>query len=95
MVGILIELHGVPFEALAPLAEQLRKYQAVVTFHENMSGLVQHESGSASFHLLRDLTLVVKILHNPGHFPRRLLLGGIRQLVEETVESLQMDQVTQ
>jgi len=85
---VTVRCRNVPVEALELLAAQLRKHGAVVIFHRSgLFGNIEHVSGCATFsHDGRDL--YVKILKNPGHFPHWLLVGGIKQLVEETVEAL-------
>lgn len=83
-----VRCRNVPVEALEPLASQLRHFGAVVKFGDyRTGGIISHVSGVASFDHAGDI-LTVKILHNPGHFPHWLLVGGIKQLVEETVEAL-------
>jgi hypothetical protein len=56
--------------------------------HGEVVGIVEHDSGKLSFHQ-QDGKLTITILYSPGHFPTKLLIGGIKQLVEETVESEQ------
>ena len=84
---MVVNCPNVPREAIGALAGQLRKFGCVVTF-EGENGTIRHESGTLSFSHYPDGTLAVTILHNPGHFPQRLIAGGIRQLVEETMEAM-------
>jgi hypothetical protein len=74
-----------PVEILKPLKEILESYGANVTLETDSKGKVEHPSGTLSFEHT-GLDLVVTLEHNPGHLPGRLILGGIRQLVEETAE---------
>ena len=90
---MIVNYLNVPVAAIPLLAGQLRDHGALVRFDEQNpgSGLVRHESGTFSFTHGPDLVLSVTILHNAGHFPRLILIGGIRQLVEEAIERLQAD----
>jgi hypothetical protein len=78
---------NVPAEVLPDLATKLRAFGASVDFHEDgLGGWIESVSGRMWFrHTEPDLTVV--ILEEYGHFPKRLLIGGIKQLVQETVES--------
>jgi len=88
---MIVNYPNVPVAAIPLLAGQLRDHGALVRFDEQNpgSGLVRHESGTFSFTHRADLVLSVTILHTAGHFPRLMLIGGIRQLVEEAIERLQ------
>jgi hypothetical protein len=76
-----------PESALPEMAVQLRTFGAQVTFDNACQGRVDSPSGS--FEFLHDQgTLHIRVLENKGHFPARLLIGGMRQFVEEAVELL-------
>ena len=87
---MVVNCPNVPEAAIPLLARQLQEHGALVRFDEQNpgSGLVRHQSGTFSF-THADGLLSVTILHNAGHFSRLMLIGGIRQLVEETIERLQ------
>jgi hypothetical protein len=56
-----------------------------VSFETPTKGRVEHIAGNLSFeHSGAILTVVVE--HNAGHFPTQLVVGGVKQLVQETVE---------
>lgn len=82
-----IECKGVPRAALPKLAEQLRSFGAEVRFHDETHGEVEHLSGVIEFEH-RDEVLYLRVTKHAGHFPRLLLIGGMRQLVYETVEAM-------
>ena len=74
-----------PVSALPSIAEQLRGFGCNVQFDTAESGRVTHDAGVIRF-WHRDGALNIEIVQNDGHFPHAMLIGGIRQLVEETVE---------
>lgn len=76
-----------PLSALPAIAAELRKFGCDVSFDNETSGDVEHAAGKLLFSH-RDGVLLVEIVENHGHFPRLLLIGGIRQMVEETVEAM-------
>ena len=82
-----LECTGVPRAALPKLADQLRAFGATVTFRDEASGEVEHLSGVIEFEH-RDDVLRLRVTRNAGHFPRLLLIGGMRQMVYETVEQM-------
>ncbi len=73
--------------ALQKIAEQLRGFGCNVHFDTPESGRVTHDAGALRFSH-RDGHLTVEIVQDHAHFPRRLLIGGIRQVIEEAVEAL-------
>jgi hypothetical protein len=84
---VCIHCTGVPSKALPMLARTLEEYGAKVAFESETKGMVEHDAGRLSFeHSGVILTVVVE--HNAGHFPTMLLVGGVKQLVSETVELL-------
>jgi len=82
-----LDVNNVPRAALPKMAEQLRAFGADVQFHDETRGEVQHLSGTIEFEHRGDV-LHLRVIRNAGHFPRLLLIGGIRQLVQETVEAM-------
>ena len=84
---LVISCSGVPPQTIPALAEILERHGAKIFFTSPTSGTIDHISGKIIFQH-KDDTLVLAIEHNAGHFPTRLLIGGIRQLVQETVELL-------
>jgi hypothetical protein len=80
-----IECRNVPEEAMPLIAEQLRAFGARVTFSGGWSGVVASIAGKMQFAYDRG-TLTVTVLENAGHFPQALLIGGIKQTVEEACE---------
>ena len=76
-----------PIRALRPIAEQLRLFGCCIYVDTPTVGTVEHTSGRLRFWHC-DETLYVEIIENRGHFSRALLIGGMRQVVEEVVESL-------
>jgi len=87
MKSITLRCPNVPREALPHLADQLRAFGADVQFHDETRGEVQHLSGVIEFEHRGDV-LHLRVIRNAGHFPRLLLIGGMRQLVQETVEAM-------
>jgi hypothetical protein len=66
--------------AVALLKTQLLGFGAVIT-----DDLVVTPSGEMRFRH-EGLVLEVVVVKDHGHFPRLLLIGGIRQMIEEAVE---------
>jgi hypothetical protein len=90
---MIIQCRNVPVSAVPVLAAQLAEYGAAITFDPSntervISGSIEHVSGSMRF-LHMDNRLIVELVKDSGHFPRLLLIGGIKQLVREAVEMLQ------
>jgi len=76
---------GVPHEAVGLMAQQLTEFGAEVWFTGEAQGQVKSVSGVLAFRLEAG-RFDVKLEENPGHFPERLLFGGMRQFVEEAIE---------
>jgi hypothetical protein len=87
MTAITLACPNVPREALPKIAEQLRAFGADIQFQDEMRGIVQHASGVIEFEHAGDI-LYLRVTKHAGHFPRLLLIGGMRQLVYETVEAM-------
>ena len=75
---------GVPAQAVGVMAIQLSEHGCDVEFRDGR-GTVSSIAGQVAFRLEAG-RFDVKILQNPGHFPEKMLWGGIRQLVEEAIE---------
>lgn len=80
-----IECKNVPEEALPLIADQLRAFGARVKFSDGWNGIVVSESGKMFFAYDRG-TLKVTVIEDAGHFPKALLIGGVKQTVEEACE---------
>lgn len=72
-------------EALPIVAKELRAFGARVSFENSWAGVVASEAGTLAFQYLDGL-LFVTIKEDLGHFPRMLLIGGIKQTVSEANE---------
>ena len=72
-------------EALPILAEQLRAFGARVSFSNGWSGVVASEAGELFFKY-RGGSLTVTVTKDLWHFPRLMLIGGMRQTIEEANE---------
>jgi len=83
-----IRVCPVPVRTLNILAEELRKYGCVVVFETPFKGTVKHISGEISFNHDSYASIIVTLDVNASHFPHTLLVGGIRQMIEETAEDL-------
>ena len=80
-----LTLPDVPHEALQILAKQMEEFGASVVFDSPSSGSLKSVAGKAVFdHNEGNLTVI--ITEDKGHFPGRMLIGGIRHMVEEAVE---------
>jgi len=77
-----IVCQNVPLEALPVLADQLRGFGVRMWFYNSYSGFGESVAGRFSF-LHWASTLTVIVTEDRKHFPTALLIGGIRQLVEE------------
>jgi hypothetical protein len=70
---------------LQPITKLLEEFGCRVEFETPLRGKVIHLSGVLRFsHNGRRMHVTVE--RDYGHFPRLLLLGGIRQLIEEAAE---------
>lgn len=72
-------------EALPIVAKELRAFGARVTFEDGWAGVVASEAGTLTFKY-SDGRLFVTVKEDFGHFPRLLLIGGIKQTVSEANE---------
>jgi hypothetical protein len=80
-----IECKNVPEEALPVIADQLRAFGARVRFSDGWSGVVSSIAGKLLFGY-ESGTLTVTVIEDAGHFPQAMLIGGIKQTVEEACE---------
>jgi hypothetical protein len=87
---MLAEVHcdNFPVAAIPALAEELRGYGAQVDFLDDRSGFCSHSAGLMQFEHTGGV-LIVRVLKSRGHFPRLLIIGGIRQTVQEAGERFQ------
>lgn len=76
---------NVPERAVSLMAQQLTGFGADIELFEG-GGKVHSVSGVLSFRLDYRGTFAVRIECNEGHFSDAMLLGDIRQFVEEAVE---------
>ncbi len=81
MVTVTIE--NVSALAVELLKTQLRTFGATVDDNRVLS-----VSGEMEFQL-EGSTLKVSVIQDRGHFPQMMLVGGIRQMVQEAVELAQ------
>jgi hypothetical protein len=81
---------NVPPEALDILEKQLKFSGAEIRFDkpDKSAGAVSTPSGELSFHY-ENRALSVKLIRDHGHFSRALLVGGVRQMIEEAIELAQ------
>jgi len=75
-----------PLRALPAIGAEVAKFAHVV-FENASSGFVTSISGRLKFTHDGE-SLQITILENHGHFPRAMLVGGMRQVVEEVVEQM-------
>jgi hypothetical protein len=76
---------GVPAVAIPVLVKQLEGYGARVVFEADLTGVLHHPSGKMRFTHAGDV-LSIEIIEDAGHFPPAMIIGGIRQAIEEAVE---------
>jgi len=81
-----ITCEPVPPAVLPILARQLRRFGARVEFESERAGVVKHLSGKLRFEHNGSARLHVAVIEECGHFPKSMLIGGIRQTVQEAVE---------
>jgi hypothetical protein len=74
-----------PVEVLAEIADEVRNHGVDVVFESERCGRVTCDAGSLDFDYTAD-GFTVHITQDNGHFPTKMLIGGLRQLVEEGVE---------
>src|SRR5208337_3744453 len=60
-------------------------FGARVEFTDGWCGIVASESGTLSFTWAHSV-LCVRVMEDQGHFPSALIIGGIKQTVEEANE---------
>ena len=89
-----LTLHDVPHEAIQVLAKQMEEFGASVAFDSPSSGSLKSVAGKAVFYH-NDGKLTVTITEDKGHFPGRMLIGGIRHMVEEAVELANRNRLAQ
>lgn len=81
---LIITAHGIHPHVIPVLVEQLESFGA--TIHEN-EGLVITPAGEMRFdYNLTASTLTIRVTKDHGHFPLSMLIGGIKQIVEEAAE---------
>ena len=83
---LLVTLPNVPAGSLSTVADELRQYGAHVVFETRCTGYVESIAGRVNFIHDGQSTLMIFLVLDRGHFPRALLIGGIRQTVSEAVE---------
>jgi hypothetical protein len=76
---------NVPAEAVLVLARQLEALGARVAFEAELAGVCHHPSGTMRFTHVGDM-LLIEVLDHKGHFPDKMVIGGIRQMIEEAVQ---------
>jgi hypothetical protein len=74
-----------PAGVLPFIASEVEKYGCVVDWESERSGWVRSVAGAIMFRHDGNF-LHCEIANNNGHFSKAMLVGGIRQLVEETME---------
>jgi hypothetical protein len=80
-----IRFPNIPIEALTEIAEEVRQHGLEVVFESDSRGRVTCEAGKLDFDHT-DGAFAVHVTEDRGHFPEKMLIGGLRQLVEEGVE---------
>ena len=89
-------LSKIPKEAVYLCAKQLTNFGCEVLFdtefEDYLAGDVNSISGRIKFTWQRE-ELTVNVVKNMGHFPELLLLGGIKQLVDEACEDVRNDKL--
>jgi hypothetical protein len=83
-----IKCPNVPASALPYIAAYLKEFGAVIVFTSPLSGRVYSISGGLDFFHDGNSTLTVTVTSNRAHFPSRMIVGGVRQVVEEVCEGL-------
>lgn len=79
---------GIPIAAIELMAEEMRSFGALILFDNPLKGSIIHLSGEGTFEHDGKDTFTVVITKDCNHFGPRLLIGGIKQLIEEAVERL-------
>lgn len=87
---MIITCPNVPLAVLPIIAQELRKYGPVVEFDDatNSSGYIECVAGRLEFIHVEDdnNTLLCHLVINNSHFPARMIIGGVKQFVEEACE---------
>ena len=87
-MSLIVDCPDVTRAILPLVATQWESYGAKITFDTPASGVVQTISGRLTFtHDDVASVLRVTVIDDAGHFPRMLLIGGIKQIVAEAVEA--------
>lgn len=83
----LLTVKNVPREALGVLKQQLEQFGAAVRFEatDESVGVIDSPSGKLGFRYGNG-ELSVSLIECRGHFAKALLVGGVRQMVEEAIE---------
>ena len=83
-----VTVENVPPETIGPLTIELRRYGARVHFKDQnrLSGHIVHHSGKVDFEHNGIDRLTCKVAVDAGHFPGMLLIGGMKQMIEEAAE---------
>jgi hypothetical protein len=80
-----IRVENVPAAALPILYRQLEGFGSRILLESEGRGVCESVSGTMRFDHEGDV-LTVRVVKDAGHFPRFLILGGIRQTILEAVE---------
>ena len=72
-------------EALSIVAKELRAFGARVTLEQQWAGFVMSEAGTLFFRYDNGF-LTVTVVEDKGHFSRSLMIGGVKQTIEEANE---------
>jgi hypothetical protein len=83
---ITITTPNVPDLAIEILLESLRRHGAIVSRPHVGYGEIESVAGVMRFYHSLAKVLTVEVVECKGHFPRTLLVGGIKQHIEEAVE---------
>ena len=90
-----ITCNDVPATALPVLQAQLEAFGARVTIAEpqagTVSGTIEHMAGRMEFKHA-DSVLLIVLTADAGHFARSLLIGGVKQMVQEAAETVRRSQ---
>ena len=87
---LVLTVHGIEQGALVPLAAELEKHGVSLRFVDIQgqgAGSGDCVSGKFLFRYDGD-RLKITLLENRNHFPAAMLVGGLRQLVEEAMEQV-------
>jgi hypothetical protein len=76
---------NVPADVVPILRDQLENFGCTVKFHTPSSGTLESPAGALRFEH-KEESLTVELIDNRGHFPKMMIVGGIRQMVQEAIE---------